>query len=221
MEFILQNVFPWLPDASGYSVLIPFTAFLIFLSKTKDNKLFWLIAVFVISMVFTEAVSKATIFLGTKNNLWTQHLFTPLRFGFIAAIYYHSFRRPLFKKSILAAVAFMFMVSATDATFGVGITQMNALAKTVESTLVISIAILYFYKLAKDQSITYLDHDPVFLLSCGLLIHRAGSTMSWGLFNDALAESYDAAKICVFIILVLNILFYLNLVYVLKQASKK
>jgi peptidoglycan/LPS O-acetylase OafA/YrhL len=221
MEFFLRKVYPWLIEVSFYSLLFPFITFIIFSLKKKNDKLFWLIATFVLALVAFGTVSKITIVIGTKNNIWTQHLFTPLIFSTIAAIYYYSFWRPLFKKGVMIAVIIMFIITAADATIGVGITQMNALAKTVESTLVIGIAIVYFYKIAKDQSITYLDRDPVFLLSCGLLIYRAGSTMSWGLFNDALAESYDAARICIAIIFVLNILFNISLVYVLKTASEK
>ncbi|GAB3201406.1 hypothetical protein ABID22_004060 [Pontibacter aydingkolensis] len=119
------------------------------------------------------------------------------------------------------AVGILLLVSIFDATLGVGITQMNSMPRMVESALVISIAILYFYKVANDLSITYLDRDPVFLLSCGLLIFKSGSAMSWGIFNDALAESYDAARMCVAIILVLNTLFNVSLVYVLKRAVNR
>lgn len=221
MEFFLRQVYPWMIDFAVYSCLLPFLIFLVLLLTKKRNKLFWLISFYVISLVASEAIGEIAILLGTKSNLWTQHLATPIGFCLIAAVYYHSFWRSLFKKGVIVAVVILLVVSAADATFGVGITQMNALAKTVESTLVIGIAILYFYKIALDQTITYLDRDPVFLFSCGLLIHRAGSTMSWGLFNDALAESYDAARICIAIILVLNILFNFSLVRVLKLASEK
>ena len=221
MEFFLRKVYPWMIETAVYSILLPFITFLFLYLKGKTNELFWLIAIFVVSLFVSEAVGVITVKSGTKNNLWTQHLFTPIRFGFIAAIYYYSFWRPVFKKGSLIAVILLLIISIAEATIGVGITQMNALSNTVESTLVIGLVILYFYKIAKDQQITYLDRDPVFLLSCGLLIHRAGTSMSWGLFNDALAESYDAARICIAVILVLNILFNLNLVYVLKLASEK
>ena len=221
MEFFLRNVYPWMIDVSALSILLPLITVLIFYLKARYNKLFWLVSFFVFSLALSELLGYLTVFLGAKNNIWSQHLLTPLRFGLIAAIYYYSFWRPLFKKGTVLAVILLLIVSITDATIGVGITQMNAVAKTVESTLVIGFAILYFYKIAKDQHITYLDRDPVFLLSCGLLIHRAGTSMSWGLFNDALAESYDAARICLAVILALNILFSINLVYVLKLASEK
>lgn len=218
MEFFLRNIYPWMIEVSSFSPLLPFIAGLILFPKNR-SKLFRLMFLFVLLMVLSEAAGQITVRMDTRNNIWIQHLHTPLEFCALAAIYYHSFRRPIFKHSILIAVAILLLVSIYDATLGVGITQMNSVPRMVESALLIGIVVTYFYKVANDLSITYLDRDPVFLLSCGLLIHKAGSSMSWGIFNDALAESYDAARMCLAIIFVLNILFNVSLVYVLKRAA--
>lgn len=220
MEFFLRQVYPWLIEVSSFSPLLPLIAGLILFPKNK-SRLFKLILLFVLVMVLSEVTGQVTVRMGTKNNLWIPHIYTPLLFCVLAAIYYHSFRRTIYKRSIVVAAAVLFLASIFDATLGVGITQVNSMPRMVESALVIGLAILYFYKVANDLSITYLDRDPVFLFSCGLLINKAGSSMSWGIFNEALAESYDAARMCLAIICVLNILFSVSLVYVLKQAANR
>ncbi|MFD1188569.1 hypothetical protein, partial [Pontibacter rugosus] len=67
----------------------------------------------------------------------------------------------------------------------------------------------------------YLDKDPVFVLSCGVLIYQAGISMAYAMFNDALAESYNTARICLCIVFVLNIFFYAVLTMALKRSPVK
>ncbi|MBC5992668.1 hypothetical protein [Pontibacter cellulosilyticus] len=220
MEFFLRQVYPWLIEVSSFSPLLPFIAGLV-LFPSNRSKLFKLIFLFLLVTVMSEVAGQITVRMHTKNNLWIQHLYIPLEFSALAAIYYHSFRRVAIKRSILVAVGIILLVSIYDATLGVGIAKVNSMPRMVESSLVIGIVLTYFYKVSNDLSITYLDRDPIFLLSCGLLIHKAGTSMSWGIFNDALAESYDAARMCLAIIFVLNILFNVSLVFVLKRAVNR
>ncbi len=206
-------------EVSSFSPLLPFIVALLLLLK-NNNRQFKLLFLFILSTVAIEAAGQITVYLGTSNNIWLQHLYSPIEFSILAAIYYQSFKRKYFKRSILVSTCLFILFSIGNAVFGEGIMQMNSMVKMVENVLLISIAILYFYKVANDLSITYLDRDPVFLLSCALLIVKSGSTMSSIMFNAALAESYDAARICISIILVLNIFFNIALVFILKRLAR-
>jgi len=218
MEFFLRQVYPWLIEVSSYSSLLPFVIGLILFRKNGSLK-FRLLLVFVAIGVASEVVAQITVLSGTRNNLWVGHLATPLEFGALAAIYYHSFNRPAFKKSILLAVGFIVLLSVYNALMLEGITQMNSAPKMIASSLLILFAIVYFYKVANDHTTLYLDRDPIFLLSCGVLIYYAGTTMSWALFNHALAVSYDAARICLTIVLILNILFNASQAFILRRIA--
>lgn len=219
MEFFLRKVYPWLIEVSSFSPLLPFIAGLV-LYRKSNNQWFRLIFLFIVMLVLAEVAGQITVRMGTRNNLWIQHIYTPLEFCVLTVLYYRSFRQPRVKKGILLAAAVLILVSIGDATVGEGITKMNSFTRMVENALLISIAVLYFYKVANDLTITYLDRDPVFLLSCGLLIYKAGTSMAWAMFNSALEESYDTARMCLALIFILNVLFSAGMVLVLKRASE-
>ena len=220
MEFFLRKVYPWLIDISSLSPALPFI-FGIFLLSGSRNRQLTLLLLFLFFAVAVEAVALVTVRLGTTNNLWLWHVYTPLEFCAVAAIFYSGFRMRLLKNFILiVAIAFV-LFCIFDSVFLSGITQMNSIAQMVENVLLILLAVLYFYKVSNDLRITYLEHDSMFLFSCGLLIYKAGSSMALVMFNRALAESYDAARMCLAIIFILKILFFIGLVPVLKRASVK
>ncbi|NDK57431.1 hypothetical protein [Pontibacter fetidus] len=218
MEFFLRQIYPWLIEVSSASALLPFVVGLFLLRKTK-GVLFWLIFTHISLAIISESVSHLTVYLGAKNNIWVIHIYTLLEFLILSSIFYYSFRRPLFRKGIILAVVLFTGICLIDAFVLEGITQMNSLTKVSGNAMLILMGILYFYKIANDLTVTYLDQDPVFLLSCGILIHKAGTTMSYAMFNAALAASYDAARICIAIMLVLNFLYYAFLALILKRAT--
>lgn len=218
MEFFLRQIYPWLIEVSSASVLLPFFVALFFI-RNQRGLLFKLLFLWVTHGLIQEALGRLTVYLKTGNNIWIHHVATPIEFGLLAAIYYLCFQTPLVKKGVLAAVLIVILLSIYDAVVLDALTQMNSLPKVVANSFIITMAISYFYKVANDQKTIYLDQDPIFLLSCGVLIFYSGTTMSWTLFNDALAVSYDAARICIAITLVLNILFHSWLAFVFRRMA--
>jgi hypothetical protein len=216
MEFFLRQIYPWLIQASVYSVLLPFVVGLVLLKKLK-NPQFKYLFLFVCLWLISEAIGVITVLSGTKNNLWSNHVFNPLQFGAMALVFFYSFESRLIKKLIVLAIAVVVVVTVYDAFMLVGITQMNSVSKIVANALLIAMTLVYFYKVANNATTLYLDQDPVFLLSAGLLIYLAGTSMSYALFNDALKVSYDAARICIAVILVLNILFNFSMAFILRR----
>jgi len=219
MEFFLRQVYPWLIEVGTFWVLVPFAAGLFLLRKPHKNNKFWLLFVLVSVALLAEAAGQIMVRMGASNNLWVVHSHTLLEFLVLATVYYTSFRRPVFKKGIIVATIVFVITCFIDAFLVDGINQMNSTAKMVSNTMLMLMAILYFYKVANDLTVTYLDRDPIFLLSCTVLIWKAGTTMSYAMFNQALAASYDAARICIAITLVLNILYYTALLFILRRAT--
>ncbi|WP_162426037.1 hypothetical protein [Pontibacter pudoricolor] len=219
MEFFLRQIYPGLIEVGTSWVLVPFIAGLFLIRKPHKGKLFWLLFLLVVAAVLSEGIGQLVVYLGTKNNIWLVHVYTLFEFLIIAAIFYYSFRRPVFRKGIILAAIVFISICLIDAFVLEGITQMNSLTKVSGNAMLMLMSILYFYKVANDLTVTYLDQDPIFLLSCSLLILKAGTTMSYAMFNQALAASYDAARICIAIILVLNILYYTALIFILRRAT--
>jgi hypothetical protein len=218
MEFFLRQVYPWLIEVSSFSPVLPFIAGLLLLNSRKSRQ-FRLFFFYVILIIAVEAASQLTVYFGTTNNLWLGHVYTPIEFCTIAAIYYCSFKQPAFKRGILITAGGFVLFSVANIYWIESLTEMNSVARMVENSLLIMLAVLYFYKISNDLTITYLDRDPIFLLSCGILLYKSGTTMSYAMFNAALAESYDAARICLSIVMVLNILYHSSLIFVLRRAA--
>ncbi|WP_439881840.1 hypothetical protein ACSX1A_01515 [Pontibacter sp. MBLB2868] len=218
MEFFLRKVYPWLIEFASVSPIFPFIIALLLITKHKSLQFRLLFALILVNVI-AEIVGQVTVYLGTTSNLWLGHIITPAELCILAAVYYHSFKRPAFKKIIFWASIVFVIFSISDSFFGDGVVQMNSVPKMIANTILIGMTILYFYKVANDLTITYLDRDPIFLLSCGLLIYKAGTSMSYAMFNAALAESYDAARLCITFILVLNVFFNVALIFVLKRTS--
>lgn len=217
MEFFLREVYPWLIELSAYSSGVPFVAGIL-LYRKRSSLEFRLLFFYVVFLALTEIVSYIVIYTGTKNNMWLSHLELPVEFTLLAGIYYYALKQPLLRGCIIAAVIGLCIINAVSLTWGEGISQMNTLPRMLSAALLIAMAILYLYQVANTLVHTYLDRDPVFILSCGIIIYQAGTAMAYGMFNAALAESYDAARMCITVILVLNVLFRLLLMLALKRA---
>ncbi|MBD1397058.1 hypothetical protein H9Q13_07760 [Pontibacter sp. JH31] len=218
MEFFLKQVYPWLSEVSLYSVLVPFVTGLIFFKKLKSPQFRYLF-LFVSIWLVSEATGEITVLLGTNNNLWSIHVFNPLQFSAIALVFYYTFESRLSKRLIVLAIAFVVIVTLNEAFMLDGIEQMNSVSKIFSNTLLIAMTLAYFYKVANKPKTLYLDQDPIFLLSASLLIYIAGTSMSWALFNDALEVSYDAARICLSIVFVLNVLFNSWQAFILRKMA--
>lgn len=218
MDFFINQISPWLLKIATYSALIPFLVGLWFIRKQKSLK-FKLLFLFVIISVLTEAVAMLSVQLGTKNNQWIFHLHTPLSFAALAAVYYWSFNSSWIRRIIIGCLAGLLLIIYYEAFLTDGLMKLSSLSKMVANSLLILLAIAYFYKVANTAKVVYLDHDPMFLLSCAVLIYYAGTSMSFALFNQALAVSYDAAKICLSIVFILNTLFYASQAFILRRMA--
>ncbi|GHA54099.1 hypothetical protein [Pontibacter akesuensis] len=217
MEVFLEVYYPWLLALSSLSSAIPVVGGVLLLNK-RSSLLFWLVFSYSILIALAEFAAELTAYLGTNNNLWIDHLYTPLEFALLAVIYYISFSRKLFKRGVVVAAVGFVLYSVLNSMLGQEVTQMNSVPHVIESVLLISLAVLYFYQTVHSFAYIYLDRDPVFVLSCCLLIYQAGTSMSYAMFNRALADSYDTARMCITVILVLNILFRIGLLLVLRRT---
>ncbi|SIT93638.1 hypothetical protein [Pontibacter indicus] len=218
MEFFLAHIYPSLKWVAVLSPLLPFVIGLGLIKRRKDTR-FVLLFLFITIGVLTEAASRITVMIGTTNNLWLAPLYTLFGFSVLAGIFYYSFDTTPLKRSIIVGVVGLCILIYYDAFIIDGLTRMNSVSRIAANAMLIIMAITYFYKVANNAKIIYLDRDPMFLLSCAILIYYAGTSMSYAIFNEALAISNDAARICVAINMVLVILFYASHVFILRRMA--
>ncbi|CAM3458526.1 hypothetical protein POKO110462_03665 [Pontibacter korlensis] len=217
MEFYLREIYPWLISLSSISIGIPLLAGVLLITK-RNSLLFKLILLYISYVALSEVVGELTIYLGTSNNLWINHLDTPIEFILIATTYYVSFKQKPLKYGVVAAAVGFGAFCILGLFWGEDVTQMNSTPRIVAAVLLIAMAVLYFYQTANEVNYTYLDRDPMFLLSSGIIIYQAGTSMAYSMFNAALAESYDSARMCITVILVLNILFRITLMLAIRRT---
>ncbi|WP_146173509.1 hypothetical protein [Pontibacter mucosus] len=166
-----------------------------------------------------EIAGQLTVYLGTRNNHWIQHIYTPVEYLLLGMIYYYSLRGKFVKLGVLASIVCVGIVCMLSVVLAESITQMNTTPRMVAGAMLVALAVLYFYQSAREPNFIYLDRDPMFVLSSGIIVYQAGTAMAYSMFNAALAESYDAARICLSIIMVLNILFRVILMMALRRTT--
>ena len=218
MELFIAYFYPWLQRVAVIIPLLPFGVGLWLIRKQKDTK-FKLLFLYVSFGVVAQAAQLISFMLGTKNNLWMNHAYTLLEFSIMASILYYCFNRPLLKRAIIFGVIVLSALIYYDAFITDGLMRMNSMSRVAANVMLIILAITYFYKVANNPKIVYLDRDPIFLLCCSILIYYAGTSMSYAIFNEALAISNDAAYICVAINMLLVILFYMSHTLILKKMA--
>ncbi|PVY42923.1 hypothetical protein [Pontibacter virosus] len=218
MEFFIGHIYPYLKWAAVLSPVLPFVIGLWLIRKHKSAK-FNLLFLFITIGVLTEAISWITVVMGTRNNLWLSHLYTLFGFSVLAGVFYYSFNKLLLKRAIVGGMVVLCLLIFYDAFTADGIMKMNSVSRIAANAMLIMMAITYFYKVANNAKVVYLDRDPMFLLSCAILIYYAGTSMSYAIFNEALAISDDTARICLAIIMVLNVLFYISHAFILRRMA--
>ncbi|MFD1187097.1 hypothetical protein, partial [Pontibacter rugosus] len=93
--------------------------------------------------------------MGTKNNIWLDHLYTPIEFMMLAAVYLVSFQKSLYKYTVVGVVILFIILNFIIVMMGVDITKMNSMPRILESIFLISMAILYFYQTLHNFNYTY------------------------------------------------------------------
>lgn len=216
MEFYIEHIYPLLRWPARLSPLLPFLIGIWYYRKQKCTQ-FRLLLLFITVGVLTEVAATTVVMLGYNNNQWVAQLYTLLGFGVLAGVFYHSFVSSMIKKAILVSIVGLLLIMYYDVILTDGITKINSLSRVAANAMLILMAIAYFYKVANNAKVIYLDRDPMFLLSCAVLIYYAGTSMSYAIFNEALAISYDTARVCLSIIMVLNIIFYASSAFILRR----
>lgn len=219
MQVFFEKYYYWLSYTSSYSVLGPLLAGLFLMTQFgHKSRAFWGVFLYVGFIAAVEASGLLSVMLGTDNNLWISHAYVPLEYTLITAIYYRSFEQRKIRAGVIGAGILFLLFCLAESLWGAGVQSLNSYSRVLESTLLIALALLYLFVLYKDLNYMYLAHDPLFVLSCGVMIYFAGTALAYGMFNKALAISDNMARVCLSITYILNISFNCLLVVVQRKA---
>ena len=220
MEVFFEKYYYWLSNTSSFSVLVPLLASLLLLKQFgRAGSIFKGVFLYIVFLAIVEALGVLSVELwSVSSNMWISYAYVPLEYAILAWIYYMSFEQKQIKSGIILSVIVFLLVCIAEVSWGAGTHSMNSFSRVVESTLLIALALLYLFVLYKDLNYVYLEQDPMFMLSCGVMIFFAGTAMAYGMFNKALAISDNMARVCITITYVLNISFNCVLVVVQRRA---
>ncbi|MFT2009590.1 hypothetical protein ACMA1I_13000 [Pontibacter sp. 13R65] len=148
------------------------------------------------------------------------HIYIPLEYAILSFIYLKAFNSKIVNKLIIASVLLFILFCAADIVYLESLNVYNSYPRVIESLLMVSLGLLYFYQVFKDAGKTDLLADPYFMLSVAVIINFAGSSVINSLFNVMLSYSREYTRLSIMVLNLLNIFFNVMLVLVLRRAPR-
>ncbi|TXK49110.1 hypothetical protein FVR03_06925 [Pontibacter qinzhouensis] len=204
---------------SIFSILPPLIYSLVLLWQRQAGRLTWQIFGFSVFIAVVEAAGWISSYKGL-NNLWMSHVYIPLEYAILAYMYLCIFNNKIIKRLIIGSVVLFFLFCALDIVYLESLTIYNSYPRVIESVLMVLLSLLYFYKVFKDIDKADLLTDPYFLLSVGVIVNFAGSSVINSLFNVMLQYPAEIMLMCLAVLNFLNVLFNTTLVLVLRRAPR-
>lgn len=162
-----------LMKASAYSILLPILILLIRVKGLGRHKK--LIGALVLVRALTELLSNYIGKILERPNLPLLHIYTFIEFGLLAYIIGSTLHPIIRSKQLHWMVGAFTIVAILNGWIGEGFFHFNAYIRALEGLILISLALLYFYKLLKDLKIQRIEREPVFWVSLGVLLYFSGS----------------------------------------------
>jgi len=142
-------------------------------------------------------------------NLPVLHVYTVVEFSWITWFYYVAMPSYLPRKVAIGAIIVFAVAALLNTIYLQPVTQFNTYARTLASIIVITYALIYFYKIISEVQITNLEKDPIFWVNTGFLIYFSGSTLLF-VFSNFILPFKTSLNIYVWALhAVFNILLYL------------
>ncbi|HEY2583425.1 MAG TPA: hypothetical protein VGI43_16555 [Mucilaginibacter sp.] len=196
--------------ASSVSGILPVLA-AIFNYKYLDKILKIAALYFFISSLFDWVLELTK--LGAKNNLPFTHLFCFISIVFFAAIYYHAFFNPLFKKIVLILAAIVFLIAIFNVVFIESIWEFPSISMTVLSVLVIFFSLAYFYQLLNRQEFIHIEKQGLFWINAGVLLYFSINLFLFMLLSKIISYKHEQDYYMIHIIvnIIANVLYTIGL----------
>jgi hypothetical protein len=168
--------------------------------------------VFLLCIVSFLFETGGTILWLTKtSNLWLGHLYTIIEFVMLANVYRYALRG-FIKPVIIPAIMVLFtLLAIINTLFLQGFKYNNSNIKIIEATLLITFALIFFYKLVRQLVVARLEKHPMFWVNCAVLIYFSSNMFIFLYSNYLLLYSKSLGIRIWFIHSLFFILFYIFL----------
>ena len=157
---------------SGFSVFLPLLLWVLHNKSFGD----W-IRVFGIYVIVKTVTELTNISLGLNgvNNMPVANLFTLFEFVFLGWYYSRVLKIPELTRLFPWMAGGFAILVFVNAQFIEGWLTFNTYPLWIASVFIISICILFLFKLFKELKVFHLEHDPLFWISSGLLFYFSGT----------------------------------------------
>lgn len=183
-----ENLAIFITDVSVYSVTLPILVGIFRYYDLKDVQK--VILLLVLLSVSAEVAAK---WLGDEGGIQTlvYYLFTILEFGLLTYVFAEGIK-PFLKYNFFwgVAISFLFFV-LTDMIWISGISQFNSYSTAIEGLILIFFALIFFYKTLHELKIRFLEREPLFWISAGVLLYFSSSLFIF-LFSNYVNSSTTA-----------------------------
>ncbi|GAA3944776.1 hypothetical protein GCM10022406_28750 [Hymenobacter algoricola] len=113
-----------------------------------------------------------------RNNIAYQHLIPLAETLVLGWAYWHALYAPRTRRFLLAALGLFVLVFSAESWYWQGFWQgENVYAHTVQTFVLLAFALLYFEQLLRELHTIRIEHDPLFLVSVGVMLYYAGTLM--------------------------------------------
>ena len=191
------------------SILVTFLPFgLALFWRKKLTGPMYVLFCFLILVVVAQLISHFTKIYGIKN-LPLLHIYTVIEFSWITWFYHIAMPTYLPRKVAVGTIVLFTTAALLNTIYLQPVTQFNTYARTLASIIVITYALIYFYKVISEVQITNLEKDPIFWINTGFLIYFSGSTLLF-VFSNFILPFKTSLNIYVWALhAIFNILLYL------------
>lgn len=196
---------------SVYSLALPAAVGLLrYFLLSKVQKVLWLL---VLLSILIDIVADQLRHAGPYQTL-VFYLFTIIEFTILTYVFTQALVPFIARKYLLGVLLFFLLFVFSDMMWLSGIEQFNSYSTAVEGLLIICFTLTYFYKTLQELQIKYLEREPQFWISTGVLLYFSSSLFIFlftNYVNSSLISLYIIWGIHGIFSILLNVLYSIAL----------
>jgi hypothetical protein len=188
---MISEISTLIADLSVYSLALPAVMGLLrYFRLSNVQKAIWAV---VLLSVLIDLIARQLRHAGDPQTL-VYYLFTLCEFSLFTYLFAQALV-PFIKRRLLLGLLFFFLLFVLiDMIWLSGLEQFNSYSTAVEGLLVIFLTLCYFYKTLRELRIKYLEREPVFWVSTGVLLYYSSNLFIF-LFTNFINSSLEALYI--------------------------
>lgn len=166
------------------NTLTNFIPLAISLPKLKKLTNYQMCLIFlIIFLVFFEILNRNYFIPVLKNNRPLFWSYTIMEFAFIASAYSFASSSEVQRRAIRWLIVGFSLFAVGEIVFLLKPTDLNSLARSVETLLLITLALLYLRQLLEELRVEKLSRHPMFWLTVGVLVYFPGTFLLFATHN--------------------------------------